>query len=144
MDGQGQVENSKKYEGPVIPAAWDRKTLGRTQASPPRYLDGQGRVYDAFYQRCPDSIEKNVIEALANDAPFPSLTYPGDNRYPSFFDYEEAVLEWKKQVESVIANIKIPKLLGRAYPRPRVMMVVRFECCLRVRLEQTSLTADQS
>lgn len=123
MDEQGQVISSKKYEGPMLAKEWAKLGQGRRGDGYPTYLDGEGRVYDAFYQRCPPAIEQRVAHELLRDAPFPSLA-DSQERYPSFFDYEEAMLEWKMRVEAAISTVQLPRLLGRAYPRPRVVMHV--------------------
>jgi hypothetical protein len=107
--------------GPALPKdylASGKATLDRT----PTYLDAGGRLYDPFYRKC-DQEGPQQLSRLFEQTPFPNP----ESRYPSFFDYEEAVLEWKKQTEAALGDLHIPHLMGRAYPRPRVLQqFVRF------------------
>jgi hypothetical protein len=101
--------------GPSLPKdylASGKATLDRT----PTYLDSAGRLYDPFYREC-DQERPQQLSQLLEQTAFPTP----ESRYPSFFDYEEAVLEWKKKTEAALGELQMPHPMGRAYPRPRVL-----------------------
>lgn len=45
---------------------------------------------------------------------------PGD--YENFFRYEQALLEWKSNLQLALGSLKLPILVGRQYYRPRIVL----------------------
>lgn len=54
-------------------------------------------------------------EQLVNSFPLPE-------NFISFLELEQAVLDWKNQMEEIIGDIHIPNVMGRHYFRPRVSL----------------------
>jgi hypothetical protein len=95
----------------------------------PVFLGHSGIFYDLHYT----PIDK---EALANGRtplressfstphydPTINITncFPQPDLYESFFDYEQALLDWKLTVETALGGIRLPNAMGRKFSRPRV------------------------
>lgn len=45
------------------------------------------------------------------------------DEFDNFFDYEQALLDWKGDVELALGTLRLPTIVGRHYYRPRVSTV---------------------
>jgi hypothetical protein len=104
----------------------------------PAYVDGEGRLYDTFYRRCEARESARLVQRVAQ-MPFPSPDAEG--AYISFSNYEEAVLAWRKQLQTALGHLHLPQFIGRAYPRPRVFKMVRETLIITVIIIITTLHA---
>ncbi|KAK5582945.1 hypothetical protein RB653_004534 [Dictyostelium firmibasis] len=48
-------------------------------------------------------------------------SFPESMAYDDYMDYEESLVEWKKQVEQNIGIVQLPHSMGRTYSRPKVI-----------------------
>jgi precorrin-3B methylase len=46
--------------------------------------------------------------------------FPDPNVYNHYSDFEEAALEWKKEVLKHLQKAQLPVVMGRTYARPRI------------------------
>ncbi|EFA80562.1 armadillo-like helical domain-containing protein [Heterostelium album PN500] len=47
--------------------------------------------------------------------------FPEPNSYDNYFDYEQAVMDWRTQLQQSLGVIQLPQNMGRTYSRPRVV-----------------------
>jgi hypothetical protein len=107
---------AKKYLGPKLPPINVVSDTKRPTDNKPVYVDGQGRLYDAFYRPFTEQDSKRLMSSrLEQPGAFPSHL-----DYATFSEYQAAVLAWRQRTEESLANLQLPQLMGRAYPRPRV------------------------
>ena len=84
----------------------------------PRYACSNTHIYNKFYERLlQDEIEthfhtKDLLQELA---------IPTVNGYNTYFDYEDALIEWYFNADRVLQNknLQLPQLLGRYLYRPK-------------------------
>ncbi|KAM9963038.1 hypothetical protein ACTFIW_006259 [Dictyostelium discoideum] len=48
-------------------------------------------------------------------------SFPESMAFDDYMDYEESLVEWKRQVEQNLGIIQLPHSIGRTYPRPKVI-----------------------
>lgn len=49
-------------------------------------------------------------------------SFPDPNKYDTYFEYEQAVLDWKIDIEASIGYLQLPNPVGRTYSRPKVSL----------------------
>jgi len=85
-------------------------------AGKPVFLGPNRQVYDVFYEPVASSISESIKSQIESN-PFPDIF-----KYEHIEDYEEAVLEWRKNVRHVLGVLRLPIPMGRCYPRPRLLL----------------------
>ena len=80
----------------------------------PAFISGDGEIFDSSYLPLNMVVAKqpNEQRGIYIDP------YPDASKYETFFDYEEAMKEWKKHVDRVLGNAQLPSVAGRHYYRP--------------------------
>ncbi|KAJ5073691.1 sca1 complex scaffold protein scaa [Anaeramoeba ignava] len=131
------TSNRKEYEGPII----SEKKVSSTKtpkAGIPFYFDSNGNTYDVYFQKIegkyfrssklnfnklkfPQLVEENLPKL--NNA-FPKFPKPDD--FSDFSDFEQAVVDWRSQVDSYLGYTHLPNIIGRAYDRPRIDLKEKF------------------
>lgn len=84
-----------------------------------RYIDTEGKAYDIHYNPIDSTNEKllNIVN-LAKHKPQPQ-------RFDSYFEYEQALVEWRFRLEKDLKSVYLPVPLGRYYYRPNFSLVVK-------------------
>ena len=95
--------DGRDYSGPsVIDFVED---LGsHFKAGSPAFIIQDGSLFDIQYA----PLDSNVTLP----------PYPDPSKYETFFDFEEAIKEWKRNVETILSNVQLPTVTGRHYYRP--------------------------
>eukprot|EP01132_Coremiostelium_polycephalum_P004149 gene4149-5190_t len=47
--------------------------------------------------------------------------FPEHTNYENYFDYEQALIDWKQQVQQSLGVVQLPSNMGRTYSRPKVI-----------------------
>lgn len=85
----------------------------------PFFVGSGGEVYDVYYRKCDDEVARRIKGGGQGGADvFRSFPQPGG--YETYFDYEQALLDWKSEVESALGDLHLPDIVGRYYARPTV------------------------
>lgn len=113
VDEQGKVTTTT-YTGPKLPPYNSSKRPAEGNA--PVYVDGQGRLYDRFYRPFTDAYSREQLSQRLSHAG----SFPSHLNYAKYSEYKAAVLAWHQRVREGLGDLRLPQLMGRTYPRPRV------------------------
>lgn len=120
------MKAKKKYHGTAVELHEQEITLGAKEV--PVYLGPDATLYNLNYVAIP----KNRIEALssekkerkdATDKPIYETFkkyFPDPNKFESYFEFEQAIIDWKVEIEASIGYLQLPLPMGRNYFRPKV------------------------
>eukprot|EP01133_Synstelium_polycarpum_P002516 gene2516-2875_t len=107
------------------------------EAKTPVFLGADGTLYNKYYIAIkiigiddppkmtaqtfvpPSSKEATKNSFNANDPVYTS--FPEVGGYDNYFDYEQAVMDWKANVQANLGAIQPPRAMGRTYSRPRIV-----------------------
>ncbi len=102
----------------------------------PVYLGSDGTLYDLHYIPILSKSEWQQNESLSsskeeegkrNSPAFnPDVDFtlmPKAEDFDNFFDYEQALLDWKTDIEIALGDLVLPNVMGRYYYRPLVTLV---------------------
>ncbi|GAM19331.1 hypothetical protein SAMD00019534_025060 [Acytostelium subglobosum LB1] len=117
------IATSSPSTATQMPEEEDHKT--------PVYLGADGTLYNKFYiairniaseeqsPKLPSS--KDAAKPFnANDQVYHS--FPENHSYDNYFDYEQAVMDWRANVQQSLGPLQLPHNMGRTYSRPRVVI----------------------
>ncbi|KAJ3435332.1 sca1 complex scaffold protein scaa [Anaeramoeba flamelloides] len=66
----------------------------------------------------PELTEKELLNKFAPKKSEEISPFPQPDQYETFNEFEQAILDWKKETEKGIGYLQIPKPMGRTYSRP--------------------------
>ncbi len=117
----------RKFVGPEIP----NLDIVEATGEHPVFISTDQVLYDINYLPSGKSVRVSGEGTVDSDALLLIPTFPDPNNYETFFDYEQAVVEWKVEIEHSLEHLKIPSTLGRIYYRPRRATNIKESALLR-------------
>lgn len=111
-----KIKDDIEYTVPIVETKFHKSDLDV------KYIDYEGNFYDKNFNivsRESDMlIWAKTIESLTKDKPL-------QRNYDNYFDYEQALVEWKVKLEIAIGDKNLPIPIGRYYYRPGFISLVK-------------------
>lgn len=100
----------------------------------PVFIGPNGTFFDIYYlpldnstlsngttspELSPSSSTNNLHQSI-NTAEIAN-SFPSPEQFESYFDYEQALLDWKMTVEGELNGLRLPNVMGRKFFRPKVV-----------------------
>eukprot|EP00026_Physarum_polycephalum_P005890 Phypoly_transcript_05929.p1 GENE.Phypoly_transcript_05929~~Phypoly_transcript_05929.p1 ORF type:complete len:233 (+),score=28.59 Phypoly_transcript_05929:645-1343(+) len=135
MNGDVKVRMFKAIQGIEFPSvAMPMEELAippPNDAAPfakiPVFLGPDGTLYDVNYVQVteytpPNADSSDPLAKLAFTPGSPVYSnFPEVDSFENFFDYEQAVMDWKDSVLKNLGWLQLPTVLGRFYSRPKML-----------------------
>ena len=118
----------RKYNGPEI--FFEEKQIDATGKQFPVFLGTDSTLYNLDYFPIPkdrtdaQAERKDKKDVLENKSSYDAYkkSFPDPNKYESYFEFEQALIDWKIEVEGSIGYLQLPIPIGRNYFRPKVSL----------------------
>eukprot|EP01156_Anaeramoeba_ignava_P022433 Anaeramoba_ignava/c20652_g1_i1.p1 GENE.c20652_g1_i1~~c20652_g1_i1.p1 ORF type:complete len:197 (-),score=45.26 c20652_g1_i1:42-632(-) len=129
-----QTNDQKNYLAPLIDSFFEHQEgIMLKYKNVPFYISPDGKIYDLYYHQIYSKDGENSQEFRTTSENYYDIllqqlsphdlenipNFPDFSQCNSYSEFEEKAIQWKEDILQRLGFIKLPRLLGRTYPRPK-------------------------